>query len=293
MNLVLTVLEIAAPVFALAAIGWAWVRLDEPYPVEFVTKLAMTIAVPCLIFTALAGTETSAAALTQIALAALATYVAIGVVGWGLVVLLRLDIRTYLAPFIMGNTGNVGLPLALLAFGQTGLEFAIIVFAFTAIGQFTLGVWLVAKDMTPFALLREPMVIATILGALFLITGWETPRVVTTTLELVAQLAIPLMLITLGVAVGRLGPSGLGRATWFSVLKVGTCAGLAAMVGTALGLPPVAFAVLVVQFGTPIAVTNYLIAEKYGADAQAVAGLVVMSTLLSIGTLPLLLALVL
>ncbi len=55
MTLLLTVLEVVAPVFLLASLGFGWVKLGYDYPVEFVTRLAMTLAVPCLIFTFLLG----------------------------------------------------------------------------------------------------------------------------------------------------------------------------------------------------------------------------------------------
>jgi len=99
-----------------------------------------------------------------------------------------------------------------------------------------------------------------------------------------------LMLITLGVAVARLSAGHLGRAVWLSMLRAVACIGVAAAVGWGLGLPPVALAVLVLQVSTPVAVTSYMLAAKYGADADAVAGLVIASTLLSVITLPVTLA---
>ena len=106
-------------------------------------------------------------------------------------------------------------------------------------------------------------------------------------------MAIPLMLITLGVAVARLTPGRLGQAAWLALLKAGACAAVAWAVGSYFGLGDVALAVLILQFATPVAVTSYLLAEKYGADADAVAGLVVVSTVLSVGYIPLLLAVLL
>jgi predicted permease len=103
-------------------------------------------------------------------------------------------------------------------------------------------------------------------------------------------MAIPLMLITLGVAVARLTPGGVGRATLLCALKLVICVGIAWPIGLWFELDQIAFGVLVLQVATPVAVTSYLLAEKYGADAQAVAGLVVVSTLMSVGALPLLLA---
>ena len=290
MNLAVTVLEIVAPVFLLAAVGFIWVKLGAEYRIRFVTQLSMTLGVPCLIFTALMQTKLDPGALTALTLASVAAYAAVIVVTAAVVRVLGLESRTYTAPLIFGNTGNLGLPLALFAFGDVGLSYAVVVFAVMAILSFTFGVWLVAGGGSPVKVLKEPMVAATLLGALFLWQGWETPRFLTNTLELIGQIAIPLMLITLGVAVARLSASGLGRAVLLSVVKLAICVGLAWVVGLQFDLDEVAFAVLVLQVATPVAVTSYLLAEKYGADADAVAGLVVASTLLSVMALPVLLA---
>ncbi len=291
-NHILTVLEISVPVFALAAIGYGWVRIGWDYPLTFVTRLAMTLAVPCLIFVALMQTEIDPTALGTLTLASLAAYAAVALVFWVIVRLAGLDQQTFLAPLIFGNTGNLGLPLAIFAFGEVGLGYAVIVFAVMAILSFTIGIWMIAGAGSLGRVSREPLVWATLLGALFLWQGWQTPPVLTNTLDLIGQLAIPLMLITLGVAIARLTPRGIGQATVLSAIKVAVCAALAWGVGTWFALPPTALAVLIVQVATPVAVTSYLLAEKYGADANAVAGLVVVSTLMSVITLPLILAFV-
>lgn len=290
MALVLTVLEIVAPVFLLALVGFVWVKLGLDYRVEFVTRMAMTLSVPCLIFTALMRTEIEPQALADLSLAAFAAYGGVALASAAAVRLAGLDTRAYLAPIIFGNTGNMGLPLALFAFGEAGLGFAVVVFAVMAVLSFTVGLWMVAGGGSPFKVVREPLVWGTLLGALFLWQGWQTPRFLTNTLDLIGQLAIPLMLITLGVAIARLRPARLGRSVWLSAFKLALCVGVAWGVGRAFGLPDVAFAVLVVQLATPVAVTSYLLAEKYGADSEAVAGLVVVSTVLSVLALPVLLA---
>lgn len=293
MNLALTVLEIVAPVFLLAAIGFTWVKLGYEYRINFVTQLAMTLAVPCLIFTALMQTEIETSALSALSLATVVAYLGITVIAGIGVWAFGLNRRTYLAPMIFGNTGNLGLPLALFAYGDEGLGYAVVVFAIMAIWAFTFGIWLVAGAGSLVKVLREPLVAATLLGGLFLWQDWQTPRFLTNTLELIGQMAIPLMLITLGVAVARLTPVGIGRAVVLSVMKLAVCVGIAWLAASAFALDRVAFGVLALQLATPVAVTSYLLAEKYGADAQAVAGLVVVSTLISVGALPLLLAVLL
>lgn len=289
MNLVLTVLEIVAPVFLLAATGFGWRKFGLDYPVEFVTRLAMTIAVPCLIFTALMQTEIDPAALSAMTLASLLAYALMGVLSAGLILVARIDRRTFLAPTIFGNTGNLGLPLALFAFGDVGLGYGVVIFAIMAVLSFTIGIRLVSDQASILRVLREPMVWATLLGALFLWQGWQTPRWLTNSLSLAGQLAIPLMLFTLGVAVARLTPRGVGRAVLLSLAKlaIGISAGVAA--GWALGLEPVAFAVIILQMATPVGVSSYLLAERFRADADAVAGYVVISTLISVLALPILL----
>lgn len=290
MNLLLTVLEIVAPVFLLAGIGYAWVKLGFDYRIEFVTRLAMTLAVPCLIFVALMETSIAPDALGTVFFATLAAYGLITIGCYILVKLGRLEIRTYLAPLIFGNTGNLGLPLALFAFGDEGLGYAVVIFAIMGIYSFTFGVWLVSGGGSLRKVVQEPLVGATLLGALFLWQGWRTPTFLTNTIELIGQMAIPLMLITLGVAVARLRPGSVSRAIWMSAVKIGLCIGAGWVAGLYFALPPVAFAVLILQVSTPVAVTSYLLAAKYDADADPVAGLVVVSTLMSVGSIPLTLA---
>ena len=103
-------------------------------------------------------------------------------------------------------------------------------------------------------------------------------------------MAIPLMLITLGVAVARLKTRLALKTLGISISKImiGTSAGIA--VGYQFSLPYEAFAVLVIQMSMPVAVTTYLLAEKYGANSEAVAGLVVISTFLTTITTPVLLS---
>ena len=293
MIIALTVLEIVAPVFLLAFVGFTWVKLGFEYRVEFVTRLGMSLATPCLVFVALMQSEMEPSSLGALSLAGFAAYALVAVLTWGLVQIGRLDRQTFLAPLIFSNTGNLGLPLALFAYGDVGLGYAVVVFGVSAVIQFTFGIWLVSGGGSPWRMIQEPLVPATLLGALFLVMDWETPQFLTNALDLIGQMAIPIMLITLGVAVARLTIGSFAQPILLAALKVVISAGSATAVGLWFGLEPVAFGVLVLQVATPVAVTSYMLAEKYGADANAVAGLVVVSTLMSVLTLPVILAFVL
>ena len=293
MELILTVFQIVAPVFILAAIGFTWVKIGWSYEIEFVTRLAMTLSVPALIFVALMKANISADTLSNLFLSSLIAYLFLALIFWITGKIFKLNMATYLAPLIFGNTGNLGLPLAMFAFGEVGLGYAVVVFAVMAIGSFSIGVWMVSGGGSINKVFKEPMVWATLLGALFLIQGWHTPKWATNTLELLGQMAIPLMLITLGVALARLKINLISRAIILSILKLCVSVGVAWIIGIYFELNDIAFAVLVMQIATPVAVTSYLLAQKYGADANEVAGLVIASTALSVFALPVLLGILL
>jgi predicted permease len=287
MTLILQVAQIVAPVFLLAGVGLVWVRrLGWGYDVEFVTRLSMTLSIPCLIFMALSRSKLDPGLLRDAVAAALVTYLLVGLAVYALVRLARLDLRTFWAPLAFGNTGNLGLPVALFAFGQMGFDMAVIIFAVMAILNFTFGVYVVAGAGNPLNAVREPLVWGTVLGALFLVMGWRVPVWVGSTLDLIGQMAIPLMLITLGVAISRLQPRQIGKATLLCAAKLAICLAAPVAVGAWFELPRIAYGVLVLQVATPVAVTSYMLAAKYDADAEAVAGLVVVSTLMAVVAIP-------
>lgn len=293
MNIFFTVLEVVTPVFLLAAIGYFWVKLGFEYRVEFVTRLAMTLAVPALVFTSLTQNTINPKFLTEMIIVVCMAYAVVSVLALIFTFIFKLDLRTFLMPLISGNTGNLGLPLCFLAFGKDGLGYAVIVFAFTSIVAFTFGLWVVSGTRSFKQPLKEPLVPATILGLLFMFYGWETPKILTNSLNLISQMAIPLMLITLGVAVARLKTQLAFKTLGISISKImiGTIAGIT--VGYQFSIPYEAFAVLIIQMSMPVAVTSYLLAEKYGANSEAVAGLVVMSTFLTTFATPVVLSVLL
>ncbi len=293
MNLTLTVMEIVAPVFMLAAVGFTWVKLGFEYRIQFVTRLATTLAVPCLIFVALMQTDIAGDDLGRFTVATIAANLALTVVFWVFVRVTGIDQRSYLSPLVFGNTGNLGLPLCIFAFGQAGLGYAVVFLSVTALWSFTYGIYLFAGRGSLGTVLRQPMVWATLLGALFLWQGWQTPTFLTNGIELIGQMAVPMMLVTLGVAVARLTPDKIGKAIWLSLIKLVVSFALGWSVAILFELTDEAFGVLVLQMVTPVAVTSYLLAERFGADSNAVAGMVVTSTLMSVAALPLVLAILL
>lgn len=286
MTLLLQVAQSVAPVFVIAGIGYLWIRAGWSFDVAFVTRLSMTLSVPCLIFMALMRSDVDPAVLRATVLASLTAYLALGGLAWAGLRFFGLDPAVYWGPVTFGNTGNLGLPIALFAFGQAGFDLAVIVFAVMAILSFTFGVWVVAGGGPPSRAFREPLVWGTLLGALFLAMRWRVPVWLGNSLDLVGQMAIPLMLLTLGVAISRLRPRALGRALWISLAKLVLCLAVPVAVGLAFGLGRLPLGVMVLQMSTPVAVTSYMLAAKYDARPDEVAGLVVVSTVISVVSIP-------
>ena len=289
----LQILEITAPVFFLVLIGYIWRRTGLNYDIAFVSRMAMQVATPALIFSVLSRIDVDPVAFRNLALASLALYALVGLAAAALVAATGLDRRVYLAPIIFGNTGNVGLPIGLFAYGEQGLAYAMVVFAVSAALSFTVGIWMVTGKGSPVEALKQPIFHASALGILFTMQGWETPNVVANTLGLVGQMAIPLMLVTLGVAVAQLDVRDFGRALAVSMGKAGLCAAVGVGVAAGFGLDATASGVLILQAIMPVAVTNYLLAARYDAEPETVAGLVVVSTLVSVAVAPITLALLL
>jgi hypothetical protein len=289
----LQVLQIIAPVFLVALAGYVWGRLRLNFDLEFIARLSVSFSMPCLIFAVLVKAEIEPGAVRDIALAALAAYAGLGLLTWLALRAAGLSVRTYLAPGTFGNTGNIGLPVALYAYGEAGLAFSIVVFAIMAILQFTVGIYIVAGGGKGLHVLRQPLVYASLLGGLFALEGWELPVWALNSLELAGQIAIPAMLLTLGVSIANLSVGEVGRAFVVSLGKLALSAAVAALTVWAFGLTGAARGALVLQIIMPVAVTSYLLAERYRAEPEAIAGAVVVSTLVAVAAIPAALAVLL
>lgn len=283
------VFSIIAPVFICAAIGFVWARRGRDYDVELVTTLVTNIGAPCLVFHTLANLSLGAQALATMAGATAAILAACAATGALFLRLAGLPQRAFLPALIFPNSGNMGLPLCYLAFGDAGLALAIAVFTVYSAAQFTIGISLASGSVSLRMLSRVPLLYAVPLALAFLFTGIRPPDWINATTDLLGGLTIPMMLITLGVSLAGLGVGSVWRSLSLAAMRL--TMGFAFGVGVAwiLGLDGVARSILIVQAAMPVAVFNYLFALRYRTAPSEVAGVVVTSTVLSFVTLPALL----
>lgn len=282
---------VMAPVFVGASLGFTWIRLGHAYPVEFVTKLVFNIGTPALILASLTGAEIDASSFGRTMLGTLLVIVAMGLLTFAVAPLLRKDWRVLLSPMMYPNTGNMGLAVALYAFGSSGFAFAIAAMVTVSLVQFTFGTAMHSKSGRPLrTLARTPTVYAIAIALTLLLTDTALPRWLDNTVDLISGFTVPLMLITLGVSLASIQARNLSSGIGFSVIRTLCAALLAWGIGSVIGLPPLAHSILVLQMSMPVAVFNYLFAQRSGHEPKYVAGLVFCSTLLSFIYLPILLA---
>ncbi len=281
--------SIIAPVFICAGIGFVWARMGRPYDAELVTALAVSIGTPCLVFSTLAEVKLEPAAVGAMAGAAATGIAVCGLIGWGVVRAARLSPRSFVPSLMLPNTGNMGLPLSLLAFGEDGLALAIAVFTVMAVTQFTAGAAIASGSVRLADMARMPLLYAVAVALAFLLTGTKPPAWLANTTEILGGMTIPLMLVTLGISLARLSVASLRVSLAMSVLRL--FLGFVVAVGLAalLGFEGTERGVLILQLSMPVAVFNYLFAQRYQTAPEEVAGMVVISTALSFLTLPALL----
>jgi hypothetical protein len=286
MDIVSGIAPVVVPVLVATGAGYVWGRLRQPFDHFFVTKMITHIGAPCLVFSALVQVPVSNADMGGMALAALGCLVLFAVLGALGLKLAGLSQRTFLPSLVFPNIGNIGLPVCLFAFGKEGLALAMVYFTLCTTLQFTLGEAIAAGRFRLSAIFQAPFVYAAVAATIVNLWHLTPPAWLINSTALLGGMAVPLMLLALGVALAELRVTHLPRASLIAVarLALGLAGGLA--LAWVFDLHGTARGVLLIQSTMPVAVFNYLFAKLYGNAPEEVAGAVVVSTLLSYLTLP-------
>jgi hypothetical protein len=284
-----TILTAIAPVMLTALIGYFWTRSGRSIEAIGLTQIVTEIGTPCLVFSTFAKMSVPAGAFAATAAASLTILIGFLIVASLVLKLSGLSLRTYLPSMAFPNTGNLGIPLALYAFGSEGLAYAIVFLCFTSVMNFTIGQAIAAGTMSWRAIAKMPIIYAVALGLAVTESGIALPQFLGNTISLLGSITVPLMLLMLGVSLGSLRVSAFPRALMLSLLRVGMGAALGFAVTAIFGLHGAARAAIVMQSSMPAAVFNYLFALRWHNNPEEVAGVVVVSTLVTIATAPTLL----
>ena len=286
------VLGIILPVFSIIGLGWLYAWRAKP-DMSWVNRISMNVLAPALIFSALASKDFDVVANRLLILGSIGVVLGSGLLAWPFAKFLRQDHRTFVPPMMFNNCGNMGLPLAVLAFGPSGFSAMVALFTISNLLHFTLGAWMIDHQARFGRLLRNPMVGSTVAGFAFALTHPPLPEWAATGFRLVGDALIPMMLLSLGVR--------LMDVRW-SDWRIGVVGGLvcpltgiamAMLLGPVLGLDEAQRGLLVLFGCLPPAVLNFMVAEQFRQEPGKVASIVLIGNLLSVVFVPLGLALAL
>ncbi len=285
-----TIVPVITPVIVCVVLGAWWARSQRRFPNEFVGDLVMKIGAPALVVGTLGSTDLAPGALLDVLAAAVVMLIFAAILSALVCKLLGWPLRDIGVPIVFGNSGNMGLPLCLFAFGTEGLALSLGVFVVFSLVHFSVGTAVLTSSMPGRTLVRSPLVWAGLLALFMIFLDLELPLTVRNTVDLLGGMAIPLMLLTLGVSLVSLRLRDSGRALAMGLARVVTALLAGVLTVEVLQLEGLLRGVVLLQAATPAAVFNYLLAQQYQRSPEAVAGLVMASTLLSFATIPLVLA---
>lgn len=288
--LIIQLIPVICPVVIAIVIGFIWVRRGHEFDVPFTANLIHNVGIPCMVFSTLTKVDINPIGFIAMSWASLATHIAFGILGSIILGITRLPLRVYLNGLIFPNAANIGLPLCFFAFGNEGLALSIAWFMVDAILVSTLGIWIASGNFSIRTLLSTPILYATVGAGGFLISGIDPPDWLANTTNLIGGLAIPLLLLMMGVALATLKVPNLNRALFLSFLRLGIGFFVGNVASSVFGFVGIDRGVLIINCALSVGMINYLLSQYYDQEPQEVAAMVVVSGFVSLATLPLLLA---
>ncbi len=283
---------IVFPIYCVVAVGYAYGRWKKP-DMAFANQLNMDVFVPALVFAALAAKSFDLADNLPLLLGAIVVVLGSGLLAWPVARMMGAQVNTFVPPMMFNNSGNMGLPLMTLAFGEAALPAAVVLFLAENLLHYSLGTWMLDHRARLGNLWRVPVIAAAIAGlavSLFKLPLWQPLWL---GVKMLGDVSIPLLLFSLGV---RLTDARLGD---WKLSVVGALTAPATGVLVALAVTPLLAlssrdAAMLLLFGAlPPAVLNYVFAEKYRQEPERVASIVMVGNTASLLVIPLTLAWVL
>jgi predicted permease len=278
-------LGIILPVFLIILLGYLYARRVKP-DMAMVNRISMEVLAPALVFSALASKDFDIAANKLLMLGSVGVVLGSGLLAWPYARLLHTDPRTFVPPMMFNNCGNMGLPLAVLAYGTAGFAPMVALFTISNLLHFTLGVWIVDHHARFGNLLRNPIVIATILGFAFAVIHPPIPEWLAVAIKLVGDALIPMMLLSLGVRLYEVRWDDWRLGIVGGLVCPLTGLAIAALLAPWLGLDRMQQGLLILFGCLPPAVLNFMVAEQFRQEPAKVASIVVIGNILSIVFVP-------
>jgi len=269
---------IVFPIFAVILIGFVYGRNRRPNMIA-ANQINIDVFMPALIFSALAGKTFQLSDLSMVAIGGAVIVLGSGLLGWPIAKIMGYAPKTLLPPMMFKNSGNMGLPLLLLAFGEKALPAAVILFLIESMMHFSIGTYWLGHNASFIRLFRDPVFVAGMLGLVVSLTGASLWPPIMAAAKLVGDVSTGLMLFAFGV---RLNTAPF--AQW----RIGLVGAIATPVTgmiiaylycMAFNLSPDERDVLLLFGALPPAVLNFMFAERFKQEPDKVASIVIMGNL--------------
>ena len=263
-------------------------RKDPNFNTDFITTLAGNVGTPAMIFYTITSTGVTLEIFIEYFIYALIIIGGFAEIGIIVLALMKKDVVSELPPLILPNTGNMGIPICLFAYGTEGLGIASAIASVIILLHFTLGVLLAKKSFSLKILITNIPIYGIIAAVLVLYFDWEVPGFVVNTTFLLTYATIFLVLMSLGIALTKLKVVSWLNASVLSVIRIviGPVIGFSLI--KYLNLSGLAAGVLLIQSAMPSAILTYLVGSMYSEKrvVDSIASVIVTSTLMSFLTIP-------
>jgi len=288
MDILIKLLEVLFPVFLVIGIGYWYGKKDPKFDTKFITTLAGNIGLPCIIFYSLTTSSADFELFLRF-LYYITLYIGFfTILGILVLKILNKDIYRLLPPLILPNSGNMGIPICLFAYGKLGLAIAAAITSVIVVFHFSLNILLASRKFSFKPLVQCVPIYALIISLIFVYFQISIPKFIENATFLISYSTIFLVLMSLGVALSKLKIFSFKESLFFSLTRI--------IVGPMVGfgfvwifnLTGIEAGVMFIQTSMPSAVLTYLIAEIYSPKKMidSIASTVVLSTFLSFITIP-------
>ncbi len=287
MDIFIKLFDVLFPVFLTIGIGYWYGKKDPKFDTNFITKFAGNIGLPSIIFYSLTASDIDMNLFLKFSYYTVLYIAIFSVIGFIILKLFNKDVYRLLPPLILPNTGNMGMPLCLFAYGTIGLSIATAITSVVLVFHFSLGILLASRKFSILPLLKCTPIYALIFSLFFVYYNISAPKFLENATFLIGYSTIFLVLMSLGVALSRLKVFSFKETLTYSIIRVILGPVVGFLFVKLFNLKGVEAGVMFIQASMPSAILTYLVGKIYSPKkiSDNIASTVALSTFLSFFTL--------
>ena len=288
MELYLKLFDVIAPVFFIIFIGYFLGKKNSNFDTTFITNYSANFGAPALFIFAITSSGVTFSVFSEYFLYSIIAISCFALTGIIFLFFMKKDISRELPPFFLPNTGNMGIPLCLFAYGSLGMGVAAAISSLVVLLHFTANIFLASRKFDFKIILKSPSTYAVIFAIMFLYYDLDMPNFISHTVMLLGYAMIVMILMSLGVSLTQMKVFSLKSSIITSLGRVVAGPIIGFIIIKIFNLSGYAAGVLLIQSSMPSAILTYLIASIYSPKpiVDNISSTIVVSTLMSLITIP-------